>query len=166
MRMKKAVTLFLALALAGCVATEGPLPQDYKGPTALLSDSGFREGGSKAQFFVAYEIDGRAIHNSIFASRSASHGQGFALTTRTVTRPVAPGPQKVKLVGTHQTAAPIHEIASRAAGTFLSIEGVVDFAPVEGGIYTVRGELRKEGSSIWIEDDRTRQPVTAVLRSP
>lgn len=166
MRKKRAAIVVLALALSGCVATEGPLPQDYKGPTALLSDSGFREGAGRAQFFVAYEIDGRTINNSIFASRSASHGQGFALTTRTVTRPVAAGPQKVKLVGTHQTAAPIQEIASRAAGTFLSVEGVVDFNPAEGGIYTVRGELKKEGSSIWIEDDRTRQPVTAVVRGP
>ena len=166
MWMKAVAASAVALALVACTTIEGPLPKDYKGPYAMLSDSGFREGGTKAQFFVAYEVDGRTIHNAIFASRSASQGQGFALTTVNVTRQVAPGAQKVKLVATHQTAAPIHEIASRAAGTFFSVEGVVDFDPVEGGIYTVRGELKKEGSSVWIEDDRNRKPVTEIVRTP
>jgi hypothetical protein len=69
-------------------------------------------------------------------------------------------PTKVKLVGTHQTAAPIHEMASRMAGSFFSVEGVVDFKPVEGRKYIVTGELKKDRSCVWIQEDGVSQPTT------
>ena len=66
----------------------------------------------------------------------------------------------MKLIGTHQTAAPIHEIASRMAGTFFSVEGVVDFNPVEGRGYEITGDLKKDKSCVWIADVESKQPVT------
>ena len=118
-------------------------------------DGGFAEDGTKAQLFVVQEVDGRTIDSSIFATRRASEGRGFSLLPRLIVRSVPVKPMKLKLIGTHQTAAPIHELASRAAGTFFSVEGVVDFTPLEGRKYLVNGELNKGGSSVWIEDEST-----------
>jgi hypothetical protein len=125
--------LLCALALcilAGCATPlHVPAGRDYPGPTAELSDTGFSETSGKAQFFAVAEIDGKPIDNAMYASRRVSDGRGFTLTTIFVQRSVPIATMKLKLVATHQTAAPIHEIASRAAGTFLSLEGLVDFTP-------------------------------------
>jgi hypothetical protein len=47
-------------------------------------------------------------------------------------------------------------IASQIAGTFFSVEWVVEFTPKPDGKYTAKGELKKEKSSIWIENIETR----------
>lgn len=156
------VSLAIALLLHGC-ATYKPVPEGYAGPVAIVSDSGFSEDGTKAQIFALIEVDGHTIQNSFGASASASYGQGFALTTRYVSRPVPATPMKVTLKGSHTTAAPIQAIFSQAAGTFFSVEGTVDFAPASGGNYVVKGELKKDGSSVWIQDANTGQPVTQKI---
>lgn len=74
-------------------------------------------------------------------------------------------PLRLTLVATHQTAAPINALASRALGTFYSVEGVVDFTPAAGGHYVINGELKENGSAVWIEDAATRQAVTPRIRS-
>ena len=163
--MKRFLSLLAAFALTGCASLHEPVPPGYTGPTAQVADSGKYEDGSKAQFFVVQEVDGKTINSSIYESRRASQGRGFSLSARYISRALPAVPMKVKLLGTHQTAAPIHEIASRAAGTFFSVEGIVDFSPAAGGKYIVKGELKKEGSSVWIEDVATNQPVTEVIRS-
>ena len=70
---------------------------------------------------------------------------------------------KVTLRASHATGAPIAAIASQMAGTFFSVEGVVDFTPRPDGNYVVKGELKKEKSSVWIEDVETGKPVTSVI---
>ncbi|GAP38000.1 hypothetical protein ISF6_4194 [Piscinibacter sakaiensis] len=112
------------------------------------------------QLFAATGIDGRPIANASSDSHSASWGQGYAMSVVLTTRRVPARAMRIKLLGTHQTAAPIHEIASRAAGTFFSVEGVVDFQPEGGRHYIVKGELKKAGSSVWIEDRETGRVVT------
>src|SRR2546428_11995424 len=90
------VCLGFALLLHGCAAHK-PVPEGYTGPVALISDSGYSEDGTKAQVFALMEVDEKPIENSFGASARASHGQGFALTTRFVSRPVPATPMKVKL---------------------------------------------------------------------
>jgi hypothetical protein len=150
----------IAVLLAGCATVSNPVPADYKGPVVSLTDTGATESGSKARFFAAIEVDGTSIDNAIRQTRISSHGQGFALSARYTSRNAPVRPMKVKLLGTHQTAAPIHEIASRMAGTFFSIEGVVDFKPTEGKQYEVTGELAKERSCVWISEVGTNAVVT------
>jgi hypothetical protein len=163
--MKQIFSIFAIISLAGCVSLHEPAPAGYAGPTSQVADSGFLEDGRKAQLFVIQEVDSKTINNSIIETRRASQGHGFSLTPRYIARAVPATPMKAKLVGTHQTAAPIHEFASRAAGTFFSVEGIVDFVPIAGRNYAVKGELKKEGSSVWIEDVATNQPVTEKVRS-
>jgi len=149
----------VALALAGCAGYK-PILDGYTGPVATVADSGFAEDGTKGQLFVLAEIDGNKIPDSFGASREASYGQGFRLNARFLERQVPARPMKVRLRGSHSTGAPIRAMSSQAAGTFFSVEGVVDFAPKANGKYVVKGELKKDGSSIWIEDAETNQVVT------
>lgn len=149
----------IAILLHGC-ATYNPIPEGYTGPVATIADSGFAESNAKAQIFALMEIDGNKIQNSFGASAAASQNQGFRLTTRFVSRPIPARPMKVKLTGSHTTAAPIHALFSQASGSFFSVDGIVDFTPAPGGNYVVKGDLKKEGSSVWIEDTVTKQAVT------
>jgi hypothetical protein len=160
--MKLFVTLLAVLSLFACAAYK-PVPDGYTGPVATIRDTGLKESGAKAQMFVLVEIDGHTIPNSLDESASASHGLGFFVRTMFTSRQVPARPMKLKLRGTHITGAPIHAIFSQAAGTFFSVEGTVEFTPSPGGYYEVKGELKKEGSSVWIEDSRTNQPVTQKI---
>lgn len=160
--MKILLAAVLAVALAGCAAYQ-PVPSGYTGPVATVSDSAIAEDNKKAQLFVLEEIDGNRIPNSFGASARASEGKGFMLTTSVLDRQVPVKPMKVKLHASHTTGAPIQALFSQAAGTFFSVDGVVDFLPKADAKYVVKGELKKEGSSVWIEDAITHQPVTEKI---
>lgn len=165
MRLRSTFALLAVSAMfAGCASYQ-PIPADYKGPTATVTDSGRLEDGTKAQMFVLAEIDGNRIDNAIGDSARASQGKGFALTTVFTSRALPARPMKVKLVASHATAAPIQAMASQMAGTWYSTEGIVDFKPEPDGQYVVRGELKKQGSTVWIEDTKTRQAVTPKVGS-
>lgn len=150
------------VALAACATTE-PVPKDYAGPTATLRDSGVPGGGSKSQMFAAVEIDGHGIRNAFGESAMASRGLGNLLISKFPERKVKATAMKVALRCSHVTGAPIAAFASQLAGTFYSVEGEVDFSPSPGGRYVVKGELTREQSSCWIEDEDTSQPVTRVI---
>ena len=149
-----------ALFLASC-ATYQPVPPGYTGSTATLSDRAVRESGTKAQLFVAEEIDGHRIQDSIAATARRSYGLGFTVMTEVVEREVPVRPMKVKVKATHVTGAPIHALLSEAAGTFYSVEGIVEFTPQPGKKYFVWGELKAHGSSVWISEEGTNgMPAT------
>jgi len=156
------VALTFALLASGC-ATYEPVPKEYAGPTATLKDTGFSEDGSKAQMFAAIEIDGNRVMNAFLASANASQGRGNSLSTVFTERKVKAATMKVTLKGSHATGAPIAAIASQMAGTFFSVEGVVDFTPKPDGKYVVKGELKKEKSTVWIEDLETGKPVSTLV---
>lgn len=113
--------------------------------------------------FALTDIDGNKVGNSFVASAQASQGRGFALSSRFIDRAVPARAMKLTLRGSHITAAPIQAMALQLAGCFYSVEGVVDFTPMPGGKYVVRGELKAEGSSVWLEDEATGQVVTAKV---
>ncbi len=159
--MKVLIIFLVALSLCACAYK--PVPDGYTGPVATIRDTGFRESSTKAQMFVLVEIDGHTIPNSLDESVSASQGLGFFVRTLFTSREVPARPMKLKLRGTHITGAPIHALFSQAAGTFFSVEGTVEFTPPPGGYYEVKGELKKEGSSVWIEDGRTNERVTQKI---
>jgi hypothetical protein len=160
--LKHVFLVVCAALLVGC-ATYQPVPKDYTGPTAAVRDTGFSEDGTKAQMFALMEVDGNRIANAFGASANASYGRGASLTTVYPERQVQVRAMKVRLQGSHATGAPIHAMASQLAGTFFSVDGVVDFTPKPNGRYAVKGELKKDKSSVWIEDIETGQPVTAIV---
>lgn len=155
-------SLLAATSLTGC-ASYKPIPENYTGPIATVSDSGKTEDGSKAQIFALTAIDGNGIQDSFLTTRQASHGKGMNIRLEVTERLIPAQAMKVKLRGSHITAMPIHEFASRAMGTFFEVEGVVDFSPQADKRYRVVGTLSKADSAVWIEDEVTRQPVTAKV---
>ena len=166
--MKKISNLLAVLAIAACLpgcATYKPVPEGYMGPVSAVSDSAIPSSGSKALIFALMEVNGNQIRNSFDASASASKGQGFALTALAVSRSVPATPMTVKIKGAHATGAPIHAIFSQITGNFYSVEGTVDFTPMSGRDYVVTGILEKDGSSVWIEDTTTGEPVTKKVTS-
>jgi uncharacterized protein YceK len=157
--MKKLLVTLAVVTLSGC-ASYKPIPENYAGPIATVVDSGKAEDSSKAQIFALTEVDGHSIIDSFLTSRQASYGQGAKLNLSLTERQLPAQALKVKIRGSHITGAPIHEIASRMAGTFFDIEGVVDFKPEADKRYVVVGTLSKDASAVWIEDEVTHQPVT------
>lgn len=155
----------LALSVAACATHEPVVPVDYTGPTATISDHGFAEDGSKGQIFYVAEIDGKTVPNQRSTTAQASFGRGFSLTLGRAERVVPARPLRLKLVGTHVTAAPVHEMASRMAGTFFEVEGEVVFTPLPGHAYFVTGRLDKGGSSVWLADAADEKtPVSDIVR--
>ncbi|WP_457335525.1 hypothetical protein [Rhizobacter sp. P5_C2] len=163
--MRLLIPIFLIGLLGGCANLQEPIPPGYAGPTALVGDNCVAESGSKARCFVVEAVDGKQINNALIASRQASSGNGFALTTRNTARRLTAAAMKVKLVGTHVTAAPIEALAGKATGTFFSVEGIVEFTPTADVVYRVNGELTKERSSVWIEEASSGQVVTNKVSS-
>jgi hypothetical protein len=165
-RLRHAV-IAAALFLCGCVSYAPTVPEGYAGPTVLLEDTWISDHGTRATFFVVTHIDGRSVQNSLVETRKASAGEGFTLHGRVVaTRQVPVRPMRLRLVGTHMTAAPIHEVAARLMGTFQSVDGEVDFEPVETGVYRVTGSLSPEQSCVWVEEGWSRAAVTEKVWTP
>lgn len=161
-KLLSALLLATLFSITGC-ASYKPIPQNYTGPIATVSDSGMAEDGSKAQIFALSAIDGHSIQDSFLTTRQASYGKGATIRMEVTERLIPAQAMKVKLRGSHITGMPIHEFASRAMGTFFEVEGVVDFTPQADKRYRVVGTLSKSDSSVWIEDELTRQPVTSKV---
>lgn len=68
-------SLVAATSLTGC-ASYKPIPENYTGPIATVSDSGMAEDGSKAQIFALTAIDGNGIQDSFLTTRQATYGKG------------------------------------------------------------------------------------------
>lgn len=164
--MKKSLAslVIVSAALSGCASYQ-PVPEGYQGPTAIVYDTAAAAGYGKGRFFVLAEVDGHPIRTSLDATRHANYGGGFNLAPIEVERKVPARPMKVKLIGTHATGAPIHELFSRASGQFKSIEGVVDFSPKAGERYVVNGLLDEEGPAVWIEHWTNYERVTETVKS-
>ncbi len=144
--------LLCVITLLGGCATYQHVPEGYTGSTASIHDTSTYETSSKGQIFYVNTIDDNTVKNARSATAQASYGKGFRLTTATVTRDVRTVPIRLNIVGTHVTAAPIHEFASRAIGAFFTVSGDVTFTPEKNKNYYVRGSLSKEVASVWIED--------------
>lgn len=160
-RVRFVVAVGCAALLAGCAAT----PTRHEAASsraqwARLDDTGAQETRGKARFFAAVAIDGEPIVNSLDMTRRVNRGQDALLSPVFMTRDVEARPMKVRLVGSHLALTPMYEIASKAVGTFLSVEGVVDFRPVSGLNYEVAGSLSRESACVWIVEALTRRVVT------
>lgn len=162
MKLRISLCLLALFALGGC-ATYKHVPDGYTGPVAQLGDSAVQLGMGKGELYYVEAINGNPIENARNATGRASYGRGFSLTTSIVWRPVKIELMRLKLVGTHVTAAPIHEIASRAIGEFFSVDGEVEFTPEKGKEYRVVGVLTKQSAEVWVQDDETKLPVTRKI---
>ncbi|MFC7287869.1 hypothetical protein ACFQPC_07470 [Herminiimonas glaciei] len=156
--------------LAGCAMHESVIPKEYTGPTALISEHGFTEEPAKAQIFYIESIDDKKIRSSYDLTQlstissglsfSGFSPSGFSLSLQFVSHQVPAQPMKLKIIGRHISATPIHELASKSMGTFFYVENEIIFTPEKNKHYFVTGKLLKEGSDVWIADALTEQRVS------
>lgn len=145
----KYIILTIAILLLAACETPPLLPDDYDGPTARIYDKVTNRETKSAHFFELDKVNGKLIPGSISMSLEASYGQGMILTVIETSREVPAGEElTLSLLGMRKYAAPILEIMN---GSF-KVHGVVTFTPEQGKSYTVKGELSKEYSAIWLED--------------
>lgn len=150
----------LGLTLSGCATRYEPIMDNYSGPRAVIADTWSRDGSKRDQVFAVLEVDGKPIVNAVERTRGASQGRGLQVIKMTDQRDVPAAKLRLKLIGTHFSAAPIAEMVRRAAGTFQSVEGEVELLAVEGVRYKVTGELTKTGSCVWIAEASSDKEVT------
>jgi hypothetical protein len=155
----------MAIALGGCATQKDPLTSDYSGPTAWIQDTISLDKNERDQIFALLEVDGVRVNNALDNTRRASQGRGFFASLQSSSRAVAARTTRFKVIGTHFSAAPIGELARRAAGTFQSVDGVVEFAPEDAKRYEMKGELSKERSCVWIEEASTSAVVSGKVCS-
>ena len=149
-----------AFFLASCAVQDPPASAAIQGKSVTVYDNGWQESAMKGQLFYIEAVDGKPVRTSLQATRNATAGFGLSLRMSYRFHELPVKPMKVRLVGTHVTGAPIHEMASRAKGTFFSVEGETSFLPVEGTDYLVIGKLHEEGSYVCIADRKTDTCVT------
>jgi hypothetical protein len=112
--------------------------------------------GSKADLFVAEQLDGRDVDNSIRQTQRASHGRGFALTVIPFERPVVAGQlMKLGVKGRTIFAAPIQAMTS----SVYQVKGIVEFTPQPNARYVIRGEFGEDYSAVWVEDINNKTVV-------
>ncbi|MEM6460467.1 MAG: hypothetical protein AAF724_00975 [Pseudomonadota bacterium] len=163
MRMFRRLVVLLSVSLlAGCV-TSAVVPEDYSGPTALIEDSSGEVVSpsspwfspkrlvepQKADLFYVYQIDGKRVDNIAYKTEMLGGNSGFRLRLYPVERKVPIRTMKVTLAGLTYYAAPIGEMFNDV----YRVSGDVDFTPVAGETYIVRGVLGKDYSAVWIETD-------------
>lgn len=144
---KLGISIFILL-LSGCVSFQPSIPIDYVGGRATLADSYNNHEGSTAHFYVLTKIDGRSMEDSGYRTRVNNQGRGFNMTPYMVSRDTT--------IEKHIfTVAGFVQFATDAQGMFgdsMLIEKEITFKPEVNQIYTIKGELSKNGSNVWIED--------------
>lgn len=151
--MKRRIVLVCACValLAGCAAKL--VPDDFTGATAVVKDSNanFVSGGffksDKAEIYSMTAVDGTGIPNAFSSTSSASEGLGMGMRLKNEQRRVMIKPMKVTLFAILYYPAPISTLFNKTYAT----EKKVDFHPVAGQTYVVRGKLSDSGSDVWIE---------------
>lgn len=148
-------SLILILTLGGCATVTPPIPESYSGPTAVIKDSMKVYDSQKTDFFFLEAIDERAIPNSRLSTRIANHGRGLAMSPVLVDRKVPAQMATFKIVARTEYAAPILALTN----TVYQVIGKVRFAPGDGMVYVVKGELGETYSAVWIEEESSHKVV-------
>lgn len=150
--MKRRILLMVgALLLTGCAAKL--VPDDYAGPTAVVRDSNanYVSGGffksDHAEIYSMTAVDGKGIPNAFSSTSIASEGLGMGMRLKNEERRVMIKPMKVTLFALVYYPAPISTLFNKTYAT----EKKVNFHPVAGQKYVVRGKLGESGSDVWIE---------------
>jgi hypothetical protein len=156
--MKKITVIFCSLCLwlvGGCATYQPSIPKNYTGPRAILRDSVMIHSRSKADFFHVSHVDGREVVNSRIQTRSANEGRGMILDPVVLQREIPAQPTRLTIVGRTEYAAPILALTSAV----YEVKGEVEFTPEPNKAYTVRGELGKSYSAVWVEEDISKVVV-------
>lgn len=149
--MKNFLVLAIAtLALAAC--TTNPIPQGYTGPVARISDSAEPRDLMSANIFSLQAVNGKDIDDSTIETQLASSGGGGFITTVAIGRDVPARPAAFTITGQTTWVGLIQTIVKTAIYNVHPVSGTINFAPVAGHYYMVKGVLSPDYSAVWIED--------------
>lgn len=141
--------------LFGCATYQPSIPKNYTGPRAILRDSVVIHSRSKADFFHVSHVDGRKMVNSQIQTRTANQGRGMIMDPVVLQREIPAQPTRLTIVGRTEYAAPILALTSAV----YEVKGEVEFTPEPNKVYTIRGELGKSYSAVWVEEDISKVVV-------
>ena len=151
--MRTLAIIVLSILFTGCASMHEPVPKDYTGPTAIISDSFSNKEATKANYFILSEIDQQYIETSWGKTREDNYGQGMMFTPNIIGRQVLPKPQLLKIEGLIFFPTD----AQLLFGDDLKVEGEFQFTPKAGEHYTVKGMISETESKVWMEDSHGRK---------
>ncbi|MDQ2733534.1 MAG: hypothetical protein M3Y55_00775 [Pseudomonadota bacterium] len=127
----------------------------------MVEQNFFEDDSTEEMFYVA-AIDGVPVKSARKAALRASDvSSGLAPVTFELPLPLRP--LRLTLVAKHLHAAPNEAARLKGEHIYWHVQGDVMLDPAPGGQYFVAGELKKEGSSVWIADWTTGQRVSRVV---
>lgn len=149
----------LALLLTGCATTYSPVPENYQGEISQIDSSEERCSSGKADLFYLSEVNGKTIRNSLSATRSATYGQGFNLTTKLLKTDVPAQEATYSIIGRTEHAAPVQAFSDEV----YEVKGDIIFTPEANKEYIVKGVLGESYSAVWIELKETGEVVQSKI---
>jgi hypothetical protein len=156
---KNYAVMLTALLLSSCVAPTPP-PPAFTGSVAFLSMTSVTRGPFAENVFIVSAINGQPFAGEIYPSEPPPDVSLSPITgpLTSVTIP-ASQPTRFTLSGYSVFQAPI--FAMTMADYTLS--GDINFVPVAGQNYTVKGTFTPSYSALWIENEDTGQLAAPKL---
>ena len=146
--MKIIIFVLSVFLVSGCAGLYEPVPRGYAGETATIEDTYSNLRGRTADYFVAYEIDGKSIYQSWHQTKEANLEGGSRFSPSMTSRKVIPKKQKLSLRGFAYFISEAQELFSDD----MRVENEIIFTPKAGETYKVKGVLGTSGSKVWLED--------------
>ena len=147
--MKKIVLgILIGLFVSSC-ATFNPIPEGYSGPVANIEDTSSNDTGLSAHYFELSKINGNMISTSFNATRKKYSGQGTNFDPVMLNRDVVPE----EAVFTIQGYKFFPTGAQALFSNDLMVKKDFIFTPEANKKYYIKGELSKELSQVWMEDE-------------
>jgi len=145
----------LALALPSCVSYYN-LPKDYTGPTATIRNTGAAQDAFKASVFEVAKIDGKLSQGT---TMQTPYGGGPVVQMgESQVKVVAGQPMQVELAGYDRFAADGAALMYSLGGNVSkTAKATVTFSPKANATYVVKGQLGKQASSVWLEDEKGKR---------
>ncbi len=152
----------LVMCGAGLIALPARVLADERVSTAVMFEQNFAEDDSTEEMFYVAAIDGLPVKSARKAlPRASDVSTGLAPVTSELRLHLRP--QRLTLVAKHLHALPSEAAPNKREYTDWQVQGEVVFDPARGGEYFVAGELKKDGSSVWVADWKTGQRVSSVV---
>ena len=141
--------------LTGCATYQPTIPEGYNGPRATIKDSAKVHSTSKADFFFVTHVNKNGVESSLIRTRQVNYGRGMYMEPQVLQHEIPAQSTTINIVGRTEYAAPILAFTNPV----YEVKGVIDFTPEPNKTYVVRGDLGKDYSAVWIEDESSNAVV-------
>ncbi len=158
MTAKKILTLVSFLILSGC-AYHGAIPKGYNGPVVIVWDKVDKISSLNAHYFELLSVDGRLTNKTSLFTRKKSFETGFAMNLIPLSRNIPVNSRKLIIGGFNYQVVDLFGL-----GDFIyRVVGEINVHLEAGKSYQINGELSKDYSLVWVEDEKTGIIVSQIL---